>query len=242
VIDPAPADALARIAARAQDLRDAYRPGAQPLDGDVRVPPRSLPAHDPLSVVLPPDAWLVTQDADGRRAYGRDGALHVADDGTLRTSDDRPVLGYPGGSARAALPVPLRVPDTDRVLGRTGDLHVDADGTLAYTRLAVDPRTATRVNERVTLGRIALARFPAGTQPLRRDGVEVGAPPGVTPHLGTPADGTFGALVPFRRDAGSVDLLDGVTRLNEAYRAFEALGAVVRTRTGMQKTTLDLVK
>ena len=86
MIDPAPADALARIAARAQDLRDAYRPGMQPLHGDVRAPERTLPSADPLSVALPAEAWLVTQDAGGTRAYTRDGALHV-DDGVLRSAD-----------------------------------------------------------------------------------------------------------------------------------------------------------
>ena len=241
MIDPAPADALARIAARAQDLRDAYRPGVQPLHGDVRAPERTLPSADPLSVALPADAWLVTQDAGGPRGYTRDGALHV-DDGVLRSADGAPVLGYPGGSARAALPVPLRLPDADRALGRTTDLQIAADGTLAYTRLAVDPRTGARERERVVLGRLALARFPAGTQPVLGDGAQVAAPPGVAPHLGTASDGSFAALTPYRRDAGGVDLLTGVARLNEAYRAFEALGAVVRSRVGMQKTTMDLVK
>ena len=241
MIDPAPADALARIAARTQDLREAYQPGAQPRFGDVRAPERTMPSADPLSVALPEDAWLVVHEADGTRAYSREGALRV-DDGTLRTGAGAPALGYPGGSARGALPVPLRLPDADRALCRTTDAHLEPDGTFVYTRLAVDPRTGAQERERVVLGRIALARFPAGTQPLRREGTQVAAPPGVSPHLGTPGDGTFGALVPHRRDAGSVDLLAGVDRLNEAYRAFEALGAVVRTRAGMQKTTLDLVK
>ncbi|HTW83737.1 MAG TPA: hypothetical protein VMD91_06710 [Candidatus Sulfotelmatobacter sp.] len=240
MIDPAPSEALARIAARVHDLREAFRPGAQPLD-DVRGPERTLPAADPLSVALPEQAWLVVTDADGTRAYSRAGALHV-EDGVLRTADGAAVLGYPGGSARAAVPVPLRLPDTDRILGRTTDAQVGPDGTFAYTRLAVDPRTGVRRRERVVLGRVALARFPAGTQPLRREGARSAAPPGVVPHLGTPGDGGFAALAPYRRGAGSVDLLEGVAKLDEAYRAFEALGAVVRTRAGLQKTTLDLVK
>jgi hypothetical protein len=34
----------------------------------------------------------------------------------------------------------------------------------------------------------------------------------------------------------------GLQRLNEAYLAFEALGAAQRARFGVERTTLDLVK
>ena len=76
---PSPVDAFERISARAEDLRDAFRPGGIPLHGDVTAAPRVLRSSDPLSVALPPGAWLVTSAADGTRAYTRDGALTVAD-------------------------------------------------------------------------------------------------------------------------------------------------------------------
>ena len=241
MLGASPLDAYERVISRAQDLRDAFRAGTVPLNDDVRTAPQITASSDPLSVVPPPGAWFVTRGADGARAYERDGALSL-ESGVLRTRDGAEALGYPGGDARGALPVPLRIPDTDRALGRGGDARVEGDGTVAYTRAAIDPRTGARGVEHVVLGRVALARFPAGTQPARLDGVRVAAPPGVVPHLGTPADGTFPALATFSRDAGTIDIAAGVARLDEAYRAFEAMGAVVKSRASVQKTTVDLVK
>jgi flagellar basal body rod protein FlgG len=236
-----PLDAYERVLSRAQDLRDAFRAGSVPLNADVRTAPQVVPSSDPLSVVPPPGAWLVTRGADGVRAYARDGAFSLAD-GVLRTADGAEVLGYPGGDPRGAVPVPLRVAETDRALGRAGGARVEDDGTVAYERVAIDPRTGTRGAERVVLGRIALARFPAGTQPQRVDAGRVAAPSGVIPHLGAPADGTFPAVAAASRDAGSIDIAAGVARLDEAYRAFEALGAAVKSRASVQKTAVDLVK
>ncbi len=241
MINASPVDAYERVTARAQDVRDAFRAGAIPLNDDVRTGPRVVPSLDPLSVVPPPGAWLVTRGADGTRAYERDGALSLRD-GVLRTSDGAEVLGYPGGDARGAVPVPLRVPEIDGALGRAAEAHVESDGTVAYTRAAIDPRTGVRSAERVTLGRVALARFPAGTQPQRLDATRVAAPPGIAPHLGTAADGSFPALATSSRDAGAIDVAAGVARLDEAYRAFEAIGAAVRSQASVAKTTVDLVK
>jgi flagellar basal body rod protein FlgG len=241
MLGASPVDAYDRVISRAQDLRDAFRAGALPLNDDVRTAPQVTASTDPLSVVPPPGAWFVTAGADGARAYERDGALSL-ESGVLRTAAGSVVLGYPGGTARGAIPVPLRVPDTDRALGRAADARVESDGTVAYTRAAIDPRTGARGAERVVLGRIALARFPAGTQPVRLDAARAAPPPGVVPHLGTPADGTFPPFATFSRDAGTVDIAAGVARLDEAYRAFEALGAAVKARASVQKTTVDLVK
>jgi flagellar basal body rod protein FlgG len=241
MLSASPVDAYERVAARAQDLRDAFRAGTVPLNDDVRTEARVTPSLDPLSVVPPPGAWLVTRGADGTRAYERDGALSLRG-GVLRTGDGAEVLGYPRGDARGAVPVPLRVPEIDAALGRAVDAYVERDGTVAYTRAAIDPRTGARSAERVALGRIALARFPAGSQTQRLDATRVAAPPGVAPHLGTPADGSFSALATFSRDAGSIDIATGVAKLDEAYRAFEAIGAAVRSQASVTKTTVDLVK
>lgn len=241
MVNASPVDAYDRIAARAADVRDVFRPGALPLNDDVRSAPLSTPSLDPLSVVPPPGAWIVTRASDGTRSYERDGTLELGD-GVLRTRDGAEVLGYPRGDARGAVPVPLRVAPVDAALGRASEARIEPDGTVAYARTTIDPRSGARSLERVTLGKVALARFPAGTHPQRLDAAHVSAPPGVAPHLGTPGDGTFGPLATFSRDAGSVDLAASVEKLNEAYRAFEAIGAAVRTQSSVIKTTVDLVK
>jgi hypothetical protein len=234
-------DALERVASRAADLRDAYRPGAVPLHADVRGAGALARSTDPLSVAAPPGTWFVTRGADGARGFGRDGGLTLAD-GVLRTRDGAEVLGYPGGDARGAVPVPLRLPPTDRALGRAADARVESDGSVAYTRAAIDPRSGARAPERVVLGRIALARFPAGSAPQRLDATRFAAPAGVVPHLGTPGDGTFPGLATHARDAGALDLDAGLARLNEAYLAFEAIAAAQKAGLGAAKTALDLVK
>lgn len=233
-------DALDRIASRAQDARDAFRPGAIPRHDDVRTA-GTLASADPLSVAAPPNAWFVTRDASGARAFTRDGDLTVAD-GVLRTRDGAEILGFPGGDARGAVPVPLRIPPTDRALGRGADARIEADGTITYTRASIEPRTGARTVERVTIGTVALARFPAGTAPVRVDATRAQAPPGVVPHVGTPADGTFPAVAVGRRDAGAIDIDLGLQRLDDAYLAFEAIAAAQKARAGVDKAALDLVK
>ena len=234
-------DALDRIASRAQDLRDAYRAGAVPLHGDVRTAGLVAPTTDPLSVAAPPNTWFLTRDAQGARSFTRDGGFTLAD-GVLRTRDGAEVLGYLSGDARGAVAAPLRMSDADRALGRGSDARVEADGSVVYTRSAIDPRSGLRTVERVRLGTVALARFPAGSAPVRLDPTHFGAPPGVVPHLGTPGDGSFSRLATSARDAGALDLDAGLQRLNEAYIAYEAIGAAHKARGSVEKTTLDLVK
>ncbi len=241
MINSSPLEAYERVLSRAHDLRDVFRAGAVPLNDDVRTEPQVVPSTDPMSVVPPAGAWFVTRGADGARAYERDGALSVAD-GVVRTASGGEVLGYPGGDARGAVAGPLRVPDVDRALGRANGARVEADGTVAYARDTIDPHTGARSTERVVVGRVALARFPAGTQPVRLDGDRVAAPNGVVPHYGTPGDGTFSPLATSSRDAGTIDVAAGVARLDEAYRAFEALGAAVTANARVAKTAVDLVK
>jgi hypothetical protein len=113
---------------------------------------------------------------------------------------------------------------------------------LAYTRAAIDPRTRERTVERAVVGRVALARFPAGTSPQRVDATHFSAVAGVVPHLGSPSDGTFAPLEVRARDTGSIDLDVGLQRLTEAYVAFSALEAAHRAQAAGAKTIMDAVK
>lgn len=234
-------DALDRIAARANDVREAYRAGAEPLRGDVRAPQRFEPASDPLSVAAPPGAYFLTLDERGARTFTRDGGFRI-EQGALVTAAGTPVLGFHGGDARGAVPVPLRLPEPDAALGRCGDVRLDGDGSLAYTRAAIDPRSGERALERVVAGRIALARFPAGTQPARIDATHAAAPASIVPHVGTPADGAFPSLATHARDTGNVDIEAGLRALSEAYLAFDALRAAQKANGSTAKTAMDLVK
>jgi flagellar basal body rod protein FlgG len=232
-------DALQRIADRANDVLAAYRPGAFPLRLDVAAPHAPVPVADPLSVAAPPGAWFVTADPAGTRSYTRAGSFHLGDDGTLRTDDGAVVLGT--GAAGTALG-PLRIADADRILGRASGLRIAADGTLAYARAAIDPQTGRRGAEMVVVGRIALARFPAGSVPQRLDATHVAGVAGVVPHVGAPADGAFPPLATFARDGGNVDLDASLGKLTEAYVAFSAMQAAHKAQGDGNKVVMDLLK
>lgn len=235
-------DALNRIQARAQDVMRAYSAGGFALNNDSNIGGRGpQAAADPLSVAAPPNSYFVTQAADGSRAFTRDGGF-MLDRDTLRTADGAAVLGFPDGDARGAIPLPITLPARDVALGRCNNVRVESDGTVSFSRTTVDPRTTERSIERVVAGKIALARFPAGTQPIRIDGVRVGAPYGISPHLGTPADGTFSGIATYARDTGSIDIDTSLAKLAEAYRAFSALHAANTAHGAADKTAMDLLK
>jgi flagellar basal body rod protein FlgG len=241
MIAAATADALNRIAARAQDVARAYTAGGFASSNDVNTARAPQFAADALSVAAPPNAYFVTERPNGARSFTRDGGFTV-ERGILRGADGSAILGYPGSDARGTLPVPLTLPANDVALGRCTNVRVESDGTLSYTRSTIDPRTTERSVERVTAGRIALARFPAGTQPVRLDERHVGAPQGIPAHLGTPADGTFAGLATYARDTGTVDVDTSLAKLSEAYRAFSALAAANKARGGTDQTAMDLLK
>jgi len=136
----------------------------------------------------------------------------------------------------------LRVPEPDRTLGRAAGIQLEEDGVLAYTRASIDPRTRERTLERAIVGRVALARFPAGGNPQRLDATHFGAVAGVVPHIGAPADGGFAALATRARDAGNVDIDMGLQRLTEAYVAFSALQAANKAQGAGSKVVMDLLK
>jgi flagellar basal body rod protein FlgG len=233
-------EALQRIADRANDVLAAYAPGAVPKFGDVHVATQPLGVDDPLSVAAPDGAWFVTRGDHGTaRTYTRGGGFHIGADGTLQSIDGARVLGTSGTSGALA---PLRLPEPDRTLGRCTDLRIEHDGALAYTRASIDPRTRERTTERVIVGRVALARFPAGTQPQRIDATHFGAVAGVVPHVGSPADGSFGGLATRARDIGTVDINTSLQRLTDAYTAFAALQAANKAQGAGAKVLMDLLK
>ncbi len=121
-------------------------------------------------------------------------------------------------------------------------MHLEDDGVLAYTRTSIDPRTRERSTERAVVGRVALARFPAGSNPQRLDATHFGAVAGIVPHVGAPADGAFPALATHARDIGNVDIDTGLQRLTEAYVAFSALQAANKAQGAGSKVVMDLLK
>lgn len=239
LIDPSTSAAFDRIAQRAADVKMAFTPGAIPSSGDTATANAGASVTmDPFSATAPERAYFVTSDERGRTCYTRDGSFSLRD-GVVAGSNGKAMLGY---TAQDGALVPLHVDSTDAALGRVRDLHVEADGSIAYAREAIDPRSGTRELERVVVGRLALARFPAATKLSAVDANHFGAPPGDLPLLGRAKDGNFGALTPFAREASRVDLDESLRRLHDAYLAFSALQAAHKAQGHLGKTAMDLLK
>jgi len=238
LINAAMENAFERIAQRAGDVQRAFTPGAVPQFSDVQAPPSSRPSLDPLSVAPPPDAYFLIIDGRGRSAYTQNGGFAVRD-GLLVEADGSPVLGFSGASAA---PAELRCDAVDVALGRVKNLRVDVAGALSYDRSAIDPRTGTRRSERVIVGHVALARFPAATRlpPAAGDGFL--APPGVVPHVGRAGDGNFGNVAPMREESSRIDFDLSLDRLDESYVSFDALQAAQKAEGSLRKTAMDLLK
>jgi hypothetical protein len=237
MIAPSTADALAKIERIASDLREAFAPGTSSGDRSFAATPALRASADPLSVVAPPAAYFLTGSAAAPQ-FTRDGCF-VVGDGELRTGSGAAVLGFAPGSSALS---PIRIDPVDAALGRPRSVRIEADGSVAYLCSAIDPRSGERREERVVAGRLALARFPAGTSPRRIDAAHSAAPEGVAPHVGAPGDGAFAPVTCYSRDCGSIDLDAGLMRLQEAYLQLGAVGAAGKALGGVEKTALDLLK
>ena len=95
---------------------------------------------------------------------------------------------------------------------------------------------------RISAGRLALARFPAGTRMESNDGLSYVQRNGVTAEVGAPGAKGFGALFPMHRDRSRVNIDQSLLRLKEAYMAFDALHAAESAKSHFGKTAMDLVK
>jgi len=239
VLDAGVARAIEAVEKRGDDLRMVYTGGALPNFQDAIRPERAEITGDPLSLVLPEDAFLVAGDPN-RPTFTRDGALAVRD-GVLVSSDGTPVLGFVDGDG-SGIPKPLSIEKNDALLGRARDLRIEPDGVFGYARDVIDAATLETNVERVVVGRVALARFPAGTRLEKVDASHAKPPASVIPFVGTPNDGSFASVEVQRRAVGRLDSDAAIARLQEAYLTMRALGAEERTRNAFARGAFDLVK
>ena len=229
---------LDEIAQRERDAMEIFSPGAQPSFDDARAPRRVVATRDPMDVAAPEGTYFVTSAPDGTLHFGEDGDFAVRN-GTIVDSGGGSVLGY----ARPGAPLAeLRVDPVDIALGYADSTAIDAEGDVSYERPSIDPRTGASARERVVVGRLALARFPAGTRLLRADARHERAPAGVEPAIGAPGTGGFGALATQHRVMSGVAIDRSLERLHDAYLAFDALRAAGSAQGSTAKVAMDLLK
>jgi flagellar hook protein FlgE len=238
-LNPALSTALDRIGERAADVRLAFTPGAMPRFDDVaNGAPSSTVTLDPLSTAPPDGAYFIVRGNDNEPLYTRNGSFRI-ERGILVDARGNPVLGARFTGAPLG---ELRVDPVDEALGRAAGARIESDGTLWYARTAIDPRSGQREPQRVAVGRVALARFPAGSKLRSSTGESFAAPPSVVPHTGFAGEEAFGALQPMRRERSGVDLDESLARLKAAYVAFDALAAAEAAKGKLGKTAMDLLK
>ncbi len=238
-INSATERSLDLIAQRATDVYKAFTPGALPQHGDVETnAPQSRAVFDPLCVSAPNDDYFITTDERGRTTYTRDGQLRLVN-GTLVGTNGRPILGYTQDSGT---PLALNIDPVDDALGRVQNVRVESDGSVVYDRRLVEPRTGSAQMQRVSIGRLALARFPAATKLTAAADGSVAPPAGIVPHVGRAADGNFATIAPMRRDESRIDINRSLERLHDAYVAFDALQAVHKAQGQTGKVAMDLLK
>ena len=231
--------AMRTIERRSEDLRGIFRSGSEPNYAELVRAERVETVANALSVV-PPDAAYFLAGEPSRPLYTRSGTFALRD-GELVDESGRAILGFASSDA-SGVPQPLRVEHPDALLGRVEDAKIDPDGLFSYARSVIDPQTLESTIERVSVGRVALARFPAGTRLDRTDEMHARGPERLSPLVGTPADGTFTGLLVRSRAIGRLDPDAAIERLQDAYLAARALGAVERTHNGMVRGAFDLVK
>lgn len=220
------ARALENIAAREREVIETF-----PAQGEAEFPGRVQ--------CQPPDGtYLLSVNGDGSRAFTRPAALYFHD-GELTDGNGNTILGYKTpGSALA----PLRADSVDSMLGWSGVARIGDDGAVGYERSAIDPLSGERHAQYVTIGRLALARFPAGTKLAAAGGSLDAAPAGILPHVGVPGDGSFPNLASSAPQSIDRNLDDGLQRLQEAYLSLDALRAAGAAQGSTQKTAMDLLK
>lgn len=240
MIDASVATLLHALETTSEDRAHAFEPGYEPINRDLaaRSSRTVVDADNPLAVVVPRDAYIAVTGPGGT-SYTRNGQLRF-EDGALHAANGDAVLGWPPGANVNQPPIPLRADPVDAALGRCREIAVAPDGTLSYARTSVDAKRGKVGVEHVVVGRIALARFPAGTR-LERAAADALVPgEGIEPSaLAVPNTLGFGELSIHRREVASVDVVKATVRWAEAVQAYQALaqaqGAGIRT-------ALDLVK
>lgn len=152
---------------------------------------------------------------DGDTAYTRAGSLQLSDEGTIVTADGYTV--EPG----------LTIPDD------TIDITVNESGEVLAT---IDGQTAQQ-----NVGQFELATFPNEAGLIATgDNLYLETPASGAPTTGTPASTGFGSIQQGFLETSNVNVVDEITNLITAQRAYEMNSKVIETSDQMMQTTSNI--
>jgi flagellar basal-body rod protein FlgG len=189
------------------------------VGGVVRLHSQGAPEHTqrPLDLAVEGDGFLQVQRPDGTVAYTRDGSLSLSESGTLVTSGGYLVM--PG----------ITVPR-------------DATG-IAVSSTGVVSVTPSGGGETLEVGRLELARFlnPNGLLAIGENQFAETAASG-EPIAGFAQDEGFGRLMQGSLEASNVEIVQEMTDMIAAQRAYEINAKAIRTGEEMMQTTDDIIR
>jgi flagellar basal-body rod protein FlgG len=170
----------------------------------------------PLDLAVEGDGFFQVQRPDGTTGYTRDGSLSISESGALVTSGG--YLLMPG----------VTVPR-------------DATGiTISSTGVVSVHSTAGNQTE---IGRVELARFlnPNGLAAIGEN-LLIETPASGEPILGYPQDEGFGRLMQGSLESSNVEIVQEMTDMIAAQRAYEINAKAIRAGEEMMQTTNDIIR
>lgn len=171
--------------------------------------------ENPLDLAITGDGFFQVNLPSGETAYTRDGTFQINENGELVT-----VQGY---TIQPGITIP-----TDAT-----DIEINESGEV----LAAQPGTPTLSN----LGQIQLAMFinPSGLNSLGNNLFTETDASG-TPTTGNPGENEFGALQQGILEQSNVNVVEEITKLISAQRAYEMNSNVISTSDEMMQSANQL--
>ncbi len=161
--------------------------------------------------------FVLSPEEGGSPKFTRDGSFSLNNSGDLVTMEGFHVAGYPGAGpeyGQTALPlnIPLRVTDTDGTEKSISRINVDSQGIIEVTY---------GLNSRVTIGKIAMARFVNETE-LQSEGGNIysSTPRSGNLILGQALVGQFGEIKAGALESSNTDITKELVSLIRAQQAF----------------------
>jgi flagellar basal-body rod protein FlgG len=175
------------------------------------------PTNRPLDVAIEGDGYFQVQRPDGTTAYTRDGSFNISDQGQLTTKE-----GY------LLLPGVTVPPDASGIT-------ISANGTISVQQAGQ--------TQAVELGRIEVARFlnPSGMIALGEN-LYQSTPASGDALLGFPQDDGFGQLTQGSLETSNVEIVQEMTDMIAAQRAYEINAKAIKTAEDMMQATNDIVR
>lgn len=166
-----------------------------------------------MDMAIHGDGFFEVQLADGTQAYTRDGALKMASDGRVTTSDGLPLQG-------GWQPIPAG----------TEQINIAPNGTVT-----------TKGSGGIQTFQVQLARFanPAGLEAAGRNLFKETGASG-TPEIGAPAENGFGELQQGYLEMSNVKVVEEMVNMILAQRAYEVNSKAVQTADEMMQLSNNL--